>query len=501
MQRRASALPSRTAPAKTEAARAKAPIRIRMKTMVIVPPVGEGQLSVQTDAVLSRCAGIILKSHYVLPPIGVMYLAAALRSWTDAEVEVADFMSDRVDPAQALEKLESAAPDLMFFTLGTPSVNFARAWLAELKKRLPRLRVAAVGPHVTALPEESLRSVGIDYVVRGEPERTAAELVKALSEARSLSSVDGLAWLEDGRMIQTGKRALIDRVDEIPFPARELFPNRAYSAPFAKSSPFGLILTSRGCPFRCVYCATRGYYGRSWRPRSVENVLSELSEMVEKYGLKDIGFWDDTFTVDRKRVMDVCRGILDRDLKIRWICLSRVDTVDPEILDWMKKAGCYQIQFGVESGDEEVLKRLGKDITVAQIRDAFRWSKAAGIDPAAFFMFGNPGETEASVKKTIRLALELPASFASFNINTPYPGSDLFEQMREKLGGDWADLDARHSSYQEGFDSKSLERYIREAYRKFYYRPRYLLRSLGRIRSWDDLKRYLKAGWDVLRRF
>ncbi|HOO78200.1 MAG TPA: radical SAM protein [bacterium] len=472
-----------------------------MKVLLVVPPVGEKQLSVQTDAVLSRCAGIILKSHYVLPPIGLMYLAAALKEWSPAEVEVLDCMVEGLREEESIKRIEAKAPQLLFFVLGTPSVKFIRGWLLRIRAAVPGVKTVAVGPHVTALSGESLEAVGMDFVVRGEPERTAADLAAALVRGGSLRDIPGLAWLENGKLVETAPRDLIQDMDSVPFPARELFANERYSAPFAKSSPFALILTSRGCPFQCIYCATRGYYGHSWRPRGVDNVLDELTLMVGKFGLKDIGFWDDTFTVDRRRVVDICRGIIDRRLGIRWICLSRVDTVDPETLGWMKKAGCYQIQFGVESGDERILKNLGKNITVAQVRNAFRWSKEAGIDPAAFFMFGNPGEDEESVRLTIKLALELPASFASFNINTPYPGSELFGRMREKLGDDWTALDARHSSYQEGFDGKSLEKYIREAYRKFYYRPRYLLRSLGRIRSTDDLKRYMKAGWDVLRRF
>ncbi len=472
-----------------------------MKTLVTIPPVGEGQLSVQTDAVLSRCAGIILKSHYIVPPIGAMYLAGALREWSRCEVAALDCMGEGMSEPESVRRIAAAKPDLLFFALGTPSLDFAKSWLAKLRLELPGLKVAAVGPHVTALPEESLREVGMDYVIRGEPERTSAELAEALRTGRGPETVAGLSWLAGGDLRETAPRPLIEDIDSIPFPARNLFPNQKYSAPFAESSPFGLILTSRGCPFRCVYCATRGYYGHSWRPRGVESVLKELELMSRDYGLRDIGFWDDTFTVDRNRVIEICRGMMENRLGIRWICLSRVDTVDPEVLGWMKQAGCYQIQFGVESGDEEVLQRLGKNITVPQVRDAFRWSVEAGIAPAAFFMFGNPGETEESVKKTIRLSLELPASFASFNINTPYPGSDLFRQMRGKLDGDWSALDAKHSSYQDGFDAKSLEKYIREAYRKFYYRPSYLWRSLSRIRSLADLRRSAKAALDVLIRF
>jgi len=208
--------------------------------------------------------------------------------------------------------------------------------------------------------------------------RSLAEGGKGVEEVR------GISYREGKEVRHNPEQPLLEDVDKFPFPARDLLPNEKYSAPFARHVPFGLILTARGCPFRCVYCATRGYYGNSWRARSVENVIAELKEMVERYRIRDIGFWDDTFTVNKKRVIEICRRIIGEKLKIGWICLARVDTVDPEILSWMKKAGCYQIQYGVESGDEEILRNLGKNTTVAQIKRAFQWSREAGIEVNLF---------------------------------------------------------------------------------------------------------------------
>ena len=472
-----------------------------MNVLCLVPPAENKNTSIQTDAVLSRCAGIILKSHYILTPIGLAYLASAIREWTSSRVGILDCLAEDLDLEQTLPRIKELAPDVIFFALGTPALEFSRRWILRLKENLPDVKVVAVGPHVTALPEESLGAVPLDFVIRGEPEQSAANLIKALEQGRGLHEVKGISYREGNVYRSNPDQPLMKDVDDFPFPARDLLPNEKYSSPFARRVPFGLIVTARGCPFQCIYCATRGYYGKTWRARSVESVISELKEMVTRYRIRDIGFWDDTFTIDRKRVIAICRRIIEEKLNIEWICLSRVDTVDPEIISWLKRAGCYQIQFGVESGSEEVLRALGKNTTIRQIKDAFRWSKEAGIDPAAFFMLGNPGETEKSVQETIELALELPAGFASFNINTPYPGSELFEEMRVKLGGDWTRFNAKHASYQMGFDEKSLEKYIQEAYRRFYYRPGYLFRSLGRIRSLGDLRRSAKAALDVLIRF
>lgn len=473
----------------------------RTKVLCLVPPAEDKKTSIQTDAVLSRCAGIILKSHYILTPIGLAYLASTLREWAAAQVDILDCLVEDLDLEAALKRIKEISPDVLFFALGTPTLDFTREWILELKKDLPNLKVVAVGPHVTVLPGESLREVPLDFVIRGEPEQVACHLIRAWEEGRGVSEVKGISYRKGNELRSNPDQPLLEDVDKFPFPARDLLPNEKYSAPFAHHPPFGLILTARGCPFKCVYCATRGYYGNSWRARSVENVITELKEMVNRYQIRDIGFWDDTFTVNKKRVIEICRRIIEEDLKIGWICLARVDTVDPEILSWMKKAGCYQIQYGVESGDEEVLRNLGKNTTIEQIKRAFQLSRAAGIEAAAFFMFGNPGETEETVKKTIRLALELPADYASFNINTPYPGCELFQRMKEKLGSDWKNFNAKHASYQTGFDEQSLEKHIREAYRRFYYRPKYIFKLLRQIRAPADLFKYTKAALDVFRRF
>lgn len=472
-----------------------------MKALLLVPPVEEKKLSVQTDAVLARCAGIILKSNYFLPPIGLAYLASSLREWARAEVNLLDCMVAGLNSEESINQIKSKSPDLIFFVLGTPTINYSVRWIARLKEELPKAVIVAIGPHVTALPEESLKATRLDFVIRGEPEVTSCNLVGALTKGKDIEKIKGISYRTGRSVIHNPGQPLLEDINQLPFPARDLLSNEKYTAPFAHHTPFGLIITARGCPFQCVYCATRGYYGKTWRSRSVENVVSELREMVQKYNLRDIGFWDDTFTINHKRVIAICQAIIEEKLNIEWICLSRVDTVNPEILSWMKRAGCYQIQFGVESGSEEILRTLGKNLTIKQIKDAFNWSKAAVIEPAAFFMLGNPGETEDSVQKTIELALELPASYASFNINTPYPGCELFEKMKDLLPGDWSHFDAKHASYQSGFDTKSLEKYIREAYRRFYYRPKYLLRLLFKIRSITALLRYLKTAFDIFRRF
>jgi radical SAM superfamily enzyme YgiQ (UPF0313 family) len=472
-----------------------------MNILLLVLPTEDKKLPIQTDAVLARCPGIFLKSNYLLTPIGLAYLAGMLREWTDSRVDLLDCRAENYSVSEAIRRIKELGPDIIFFTLGTPALDSSGTFFRRLKEEIPNLQVAAVGTHVTVLPRESLEALPIDYIIRGEPEETARDLITALERGGDLEEVKGLSFRSDNRIINNPDRPLLEDIDLLPFPARDLLPNEKYSAPFARHRPFGLILTARGCPYKCKFCATRAYYGHTWRPRKIESIVAELRLMVERYGIRDIGFWDDTFTIQPEMVIALCRKIIKEELKIEWICLSRVDTVNRELLAWMKKAGCYQIQFGVESGDEEILRRLGKPVTIKEVKQAFQWCVEEGIEPVAFFMIGNPGETEESIRKTIDLALELPVSYVSFNINTPYPGCELFDQLRKGLGNDWSRFNARQASYQTGLDEKKLEEYIRKAYRKFYYRPRYIIRSLSRISSIPDGLRHIKAGLEIVRRF
>jgi len=468
-----------------------------MKVLLLVLPIEDKKQPVQTDAVLARCPGIFLKSNYLLTPIGLAYLAGALREWSGSRVDFLDCRAENYSPSEAIRRIKELGPDIIFFTLATPSVNFAGRFYRRLKNEIPDVRIAAVGTHVTVLPQESLEVLPIDYIIRGEPEETSCELITALERGCGLEDVNGLSFRSGNQIVHNPDRQLLADIDALPLPARDLIPNEKYSAPFARHKPFGLILTARGCQFPCKFCTTGAYYGRSWRRREIDGIVSEIRIMKERYGIRDIGFWDDTFTIEPERVIALCRKIISEALNIEWICLSRVDTINRELLTWMKKAGCYQIQFGVESGDEDILRRIGKPVTIKQVKQAFQWCDEEGIEPVAFFMLGNPGETEESIEKTITLALELPARFASFNINTPYPGSEIFEESGDRLPADWSRFNARQSIFENSLNGK-VEAYIQDAYRRFYWRPKYLIDSILKIRTCSEGLRHLKTALNLL---
>ncbi len=471
----------------------------KLRALFLVPPLGEGDYATQTDAVLARCAGIYTKTDYVIPPIGLAYTCAATEEWGGAEVNLIDAVAAKSSPGETLNQVKEWRPDLLYIAVGTSTLKRDLAFLQKCKEALPGLRTVVMGTHVTVLPGDAFSAPGADLAVLGEPERTAAEIARAVADNTPLDSVNGLALPDgEGGFSLTAPRQLIPEIDEIPHPTRRFLDKYRYSPPFASGPKFDIVITSRGCPYECNYCSTGVYFGKSIRFRSTGDIMSELTMMVRDSGVTTVGFWDDTFTIGKRRVIELCEAIVASGLGFDWMCMARVDTVDSEMLEAMKRAGCYLVLYGVESGSQKVLDAMKKGITIEQIRAAFVQTYDAGIEAAAFFMMGNLEENEEDIKTTIDFAKELKASYASFNIATPYPGTALYEEVKEQLDGNMEGLNARRASFK---DPEMLERYISRAYREFYLRPSYVWWRLRRAKNIADIARMSKAGLDVLRMY
>jgi len=467
-----------------------------LRAMFAVPPLGAGEGATQTDAVLARCAGIYTKTDYVVPPLGLAYVCAAVERWSGAEVYLLDPVAGKKTVEETLDAVVRFKPDVLYAAAGTSTLRRDLGFLARCKGTLPGLKTAVMGTHVTVLPGDAFVVPGADFAIRGEPERTAAELATALAGGRSVEDVPGLAIRRDGSHKLTPDRPLIADLDEVPHPARRFFRPYVYSPPFTRGRRFDVLITSRGCPYPCNYCSTGAYYGKKIRFRSPGDVIAELREMIEVEGVTQVGFWDDTFTIGKRRVMEICERIDESGLEFEWMCMSRVDTVDEEMLAALAGAGCYLILYGVESGSQRVLDAMKKEITLAQVERAFEMTYDAGIEAAAFFMFGNLEETEDDIRATVEFAKKLNASFASFNIATPYPGTELYETVKDELNADMEGMNARRAAVG---DKELLESYISRAYREFYVRPSYVRRRLRRVRSAGEFFKMVKAGLDVLR--
>ena len=447
-------------------------------------------------------AGNLEVVENVMRSLGIGYIAAVLEK-NNFNVEIIDSRVDRLSEEQLIAQLKEKNPDVIGFTSTILEINRVVKLSNKIKKEklFPNSKLILGGPQFTSNPEETMRESGFDIGVYGEGEYSFLELCKALEAKASLREIKGLYIRENGKIIFTGQRELIQNLDELPFPARHLYPALANYRPVPASyirSPVDGILTSRGCPYKCIFC-DHGSTGRSFRARSAKSVVDELEFMIKESKIKEFRIYDDTFTLNRQRVVEICNEIINRKLNLSWCCMTRVNHVDLELLKLMKKAGCWQVHFGLESGDQRMLNIMKKGVTVQQNRDAVIWAKKAGLNVRVFFVLGIPGETKESMRTTIEFAKSLPIDVATFYAVTLYPGNELFEIAKKGgkvLHNDYSQYnplidEKTHLAYvPEGMTEEEFKSTVTKSYKEFYFRPRYLLNQVLSIRRINDLKRY-----------
>jgi len=356
-----------------------------------------------------------------------------------------------------------------------------------VKRACPNAVTIMGGPHVTFLPSETLmKCQQLDIVCVGEGERTIRELAQAVEGKASLSSVRGIVYRSGNRIAETLPQPLIDDLDSLPFPARHLLPMNRYTV-LRKKATIGHVITSRGCPFNCIFCASSLLFGRKFRARSPRNVIDEVEEVVSDYNPDTLEFTDDLFTLDHRRVEAICDEMKNRRLDVPWACSSRVDTISRELLLKMREAGCVFIYFGVESGSQRTLNQMRKGITISQIENAVRWAKEIGIEALASFIIGWPGETIDDVENTLEFAKRLDTDYAQFSFATPYPGTELYNLAKNQkllLTDNWSEYTAgRPVIYTGEYPVEDLPKLLLHAYKSFYLTPRMILRNLkkGRV--------------------
>jgi anaerobic magnesium-protoporphyrin IX monomethyl ester cyclase len=491
--------------------------------------------------------------------MGLGYLAGALLAhgyevniWDAAVEEDIETLNQRLarDPYQVVG-------------MSAPTPLIVNAWEAAATAKRHGAITILGGPHLTLMPHESMQKPQVDLVVRGEAEQTIIEIMHALerdsgtreiresgigdqgsgnqAETRldSLSpesrfpesrpstprlfdpdagwgDIPGLSWRDmEGKIHHNPDRPLPDDVDAIPFPAHHLFKIERYTNlnpltdgldPEARAYT---IVTSRGCPYKCTYCS-KPITGDTWRGRSVENVVAEWRWLVEDLGATEIGVTDDIWNLDRDRAKDLCRALIDSQLNhVPWVTIHgmKVNNTDQELFDLMKAAGCKRVGFGVENGDDWMLRHvIKKGQTVDMVRQAFRWAKKAKLQTMGFFIYGMPGETEESMEKTTQLALELNPDLAHFLMAAPFPGTEMWEIL-EKHGQvfshnmDWSQIaiqdDQAHFAFGD-LDKETIERKWHEAHRRFYLRPSRIARIVTRGDTWRRFPYYLRTAGSML---
>ncbi|MFC1850494.1 B12-binding domain-containing radical SAM protein [candidate division CSSED10-310 bacterium] len=432
--------------------------------------------------------------HYepiVLPPLGLLYLAALLMK-NSHQVEVLDCFALNLTWEEYRNRLSPF--DVIGITGLTPTIDSTFRALRHARDFSRHLVLG--GPHATASIDTIFRDCPeVDYVIQREAEYSFLELVTEIEAGQGNEDrVPGVAT----RTTVNPPGDYITSLDQLPFPARQLVPWTDYRYPLFGSGAVTSVITSRGCPYSCIFC-DKSICGSRWRARSVANVMEELFQIKHDFGITNIIFYDDLFTLNRKRVLDLCCNIIQAKLDIRWKCEGTVDSVDEEMLEVMKKSGCQVIAYGVESAHQKSLDYLNKPSKVSQAGPAFAMTRRAGIKTMGYFLLGLPPESYSESEQTIELALQLKADFAQFSILSPTPGTALYKQAQKK--GWYREIKAhnlfdkdlqRPVVISENWSEENLEKIIKQAQRRFYFRPSFLIKSITEVSSLGEFTEKFK---------
>jgi anaerobic magnesium-protoporphyrin IX monomethyl ester cyclase len=442
------------------------------------------------------------RTHYSVPPLGLGYLATALRR-QDFDVQILDCTKEKLDLDGFRQRVQQLKPRLVGFQTFSYDFHTVEKCLDVVKAIDGDIVTVVGGAHPSGAPRETLEQLrGADYAIRGEGEQGLPLLARrCLRDAGSvqveLAGIPGLVWRDQAGAIRMNEPAFTEDLDSLGQPSWDMMDPRLYQfAPqgvFLKSPPVAPISTSRGCPFQCTYCAGKSLTGARIRRRSISLVLDEVELLYREYGVREIHIVDDNFTMFRDRVVEFCRGLDERQLKIHFTFPNgvRIDTLDPELLQILKKAGCYSMIVGVESGSDRVLKAMKKSLTTETVQRGVALINQAGIDVSGFFILGFPGETREEMLKTIAFSQSLGLDAAHFSNFLPLPGTEATEVLREqgKLPDlDWSQLFYSKIAYvPDGITAEELKRLQRQAYLGFYLRPSVLWKLKGKVKSWHHV--------------
>ncbi len=453
-----------------------------MKTCFVNPPSANGMKQIREG----RCMLSAGAWSSLWAPISLALCAAIVRN-NGIEVKLIDCVAAKVTFYGLSQIIKNYLPDLVIINTSTASIKEDLFTVNNIKNINPEIRTAIIGIQGTVLTEECFQmSPGLDFIVRGEPEYTVCDLALAIKDNKDISQVKGASYRKNGEIIHNPSREFIKNMDKLPYPAWDLIDLSNYTLPF-NNKRFLLVIPARGCLHKCTFCNSKVYYGNNLRLRSVKNVVDELEWAKNKFGIENFLFWTESFTLNKKYALGVAEEILRRKLKISWICNSRVDDVNEEILGTFKEAGCWMIGYGIESGDENVLIKTKKGIHINQAIRAVDLAKKNGLQVVAYYVLGLPGETKKSIKKTIKLANKLDTDFAQFYCAVPYPGSELYEEAKDRKWintDNWTKFEQNYSVLDlDSVTAKEVMSFRKKAYLYFYLHPKRLYRILKKVKS------------------
>ena len=441
------------------------------------------------------------------PPMGLLYLQSAIEHSRHESVFL-DADLEGWSHEEAARRALSYGPDI----IGLQAMSFTMpdAYLvAKAAKAIdPEVATVIGGPHPTIYPRETAGLEAVDFAFAGEGEKNFIAFLDMFRDPVERTKVPGVACRAgegegEGGATTFNPAGLLRDIDEVHYPARRSSHYERYSSVLAAHNPVTVMITSRGCPFSCIFC---NRMGRQYRCHSAGYVLGEIEEIIG-LGIKEVFIHDDTFTLNRKRVVDICEGIISRGYRVSWEARTRADCVDEELLSLMKRAGCTRLSFGVESGSEKVLKKMNKDMDLKRVEDVFRWCRKEGITTLADFIFGNMDEEADDMEKTLDLVKRINPDYVQYSILSPYPDTPLYKLGVEKgiLPGDvWAEFATdplkKFSGplWTQNFTEEELVSITARAYRAFYTRPSFIFRQLRKISSLEQFKNMARAATTIL---
>ena len=419
--------------------------------------------------------GIVESMARRLPPLSLMYVSSILKE-NGHDCIIIDGVGERLSKRKIVRRIEEYGADVIGFSVIAPSRKLFK--FMEYVKRKTGKPIIVGGHILLYYPEAILSNQFVDYAIIGSALHSLPKLLEALEYGGGIDEIEGVGFKKEGKIIINYPKDIRKKLEELPIPDRDAINNALYFSVVSTAKPYTIMVTSSGCIYKCSFCPM----GRlPYEERRIEDVVREIKDCVEKYGIKEIDIQDENFLFNKERTLRLIKEISKMKLNVRFSCRARVDSVDEDILKALKKAGCWLIMYGIESGSEEALKREHKGITHEKIKNAILATKKHGIKVLGFFIIGNEGENEESIRKTIWLAKNLPLDYAQFFHMVVKPGTELYDEIKEKLGYDYFDLFLRGKIKKKelnipwtNLDSRKLKFWVFIAYLSFYMRRKHV---------------------------
>jgi len=470
-----------------------------MKILLLNPP--------RWNELVGKNPSIIEKHRGFNPPLGLLYLASTIKKITTHKVELIDTQPLKLTYPQLEGYLKGKFYDIVGISTMTFTLIDVFKTVTLIRKIMPGATIVLGGPHVNLFPDETIKLENVDFAFMGEAEFSFIDFLRNMHEDSLYYKIPGLVFKDEKGDIVKNMFTPINNLDEIPFPNRELLNIRHYNSLLSRNTLSTTIISSRGCPFKCSFCdRPLSPINSHFRVRSAQDVVNEICECLA-LGIKDFLFYDDTFTVDKKRVLEICEEIIKHKLEINWDIRTRVDTIDEKMLKLFKKAGCVAIHYGVEAGSDKILRTIKKGFNVKRVKEIFKLTKTVGIETLAYFMIGLPTEELIDIQNTFDLAKQLKPDYVHFTIFSPYPGTEFYylglekgiikqDVWKEFAKSPWEGF--KIPIWEENFNRDELNEIIAKFYKNFYLRPIYILSRIIKVKSKDELIRKTKAGISVL---